>query len=417
VLGFRCGGHVVHTTSRPGVAPDQPLESQPGSLDGSEPLDRGQSVGRARGVVAARRWRHRRDHPLVEHDQRDERRSHDPLHRVHDGRPSRRWASRANALGTSPSSSAPNSDEIACAATGLARITTSAPHGNRSIRAAIKARSRRLVRLRTTAPPTALETTKPTRGGRPARASVTLAWTTISLEPNRTPLGPPGAPLLPRSTAEKSALVRSRCPAGSTRGALRRTARSGPYGDEPRGSRGRRGSACAGGSRGPWPDDGCSAGKYACSRWFSVTGQADGLMVHGGRLQSACRASRPQSEARGVKTGILTGCHGHAKTADRPRPRYASATCRVKPASPPADGGPLASLEHALRRTRRAHPRISWISDPFSGIRVAADAPELLASVLVPLFTHRLWISMWTRHHDPQTGQNQRPPSKGMWNQ
>ena len=49
-------------------------------------------------------------------------------------------------------------------------------------RVAMSARSRRLVRLRTTAVPTALETTKPTRGGCPARASVWLAWTTISVD-------------------------------------------------------------------------------------------------------------------------------------------------------------------------------------------------------------------------------------------
>jgi len=34
------------------------------------------------------------------------------------------------------------------------------------------------------------------------------------------------------------------------------------------GSRGPRGCAYANGSRGPWPDDGCSAGKYACSRFY-----------------------------------------------------------------------------------------------------------------------------------------------------
>jgi hypothetical protein len=56
-----------------------------------------------------------------------------------------------------------------------------------------------------------LETTKPTRGGSPARASVWLAWTTMSREPERTP---PDA----LSAAAKSALVRSRCPAGSTTG-------------------------------------------------------------------------------------------------------------------------------------------------------------------------------------------------------
>jgi hypothetical protein len=54
---------------------------------------------------------------------------------------------------------------------------------------------------------------------------------------------------------------------------LRRTVRSDPFGDEQPGWRGRRGSACADGSRGSWPGDGCSAGTCACSRGFSVTAQ------------------------------------------------------------------------------------------------------------------------------------------------
>ena len=88
-------------------------------------------------------------------------------------------------------------------------MTTSVPAGMTVSRAAISALSRRLVRLRTTAPPTALETTKPTRGGSPARASVCAEWTTTSGEPARAPPGP-------LSAAENSELVRSRCPTGST---------------------------------------------------------------------------------------------------------------------------------------------------------------------------------------------------------
>jgi hypothetical protein len=66
------------------------------------------------------------------------------------------------------------------------------------------------VRLRTTAPPTALDTTKPTRGGRPARVSVEVAWTTSSLEPARQPPEE-------RTADVKSARSRSRFGAGSTR--------------------------------------------------------------------------------------------------------------------------------------------------------------------------------------------------------
>ena len=60
---------------------------------------------------------------------------------------------------------------------------------------------------------------------------------------------------------------------GQHASSLRRTVRSDPCGDEQPGSRARRGSACADGSRGSWPGGGCSAGTCACSRGFSVTAQ------------------------------------------------------------------------------------------------------------------------------------------------
>lgn len=81
------------------------------------------------------------------------------------------------------------------AAAGLARITTSTPGGRCESRSAISARSRRFVRLRMTAFPTALETTKPTRGGSPERATERRALTTSNLLPDR----------MPRTVLEKSA--------------------------------------------------------------------------------------------------------------------------------------------------------------------------------------------------------------------
>lgn len=58
---------------------------------------------------------------------------------------------------------------------------------------------------------------------------------------------------------------------------IRRRAWRDPCGDDPRGSRGPRGCAYEGGSHASWHDDGCSAGKYACSRClsFGVCGLAD----------------------------------------------------------------------------------------------------------------------------------------------
>lgn len=51
---------------------------------------------------------------------------------------------------------------------------------------------------------------------------------------------------------------------------IRRRAWRDPCGGDPRGSRDPRGCAYEGGSRASWHDDGCSAGKYACSRCLSL---------------------------------------------------------------------------------------------------------------------------------------------------
>src|SRR5690349_17263412 len=187
------------------MTPAQPLERQPGSLEGTEAADGGEGVGGTGRVVPARRRCHGRDEPLVHHDHGDQRCRQDALEGPHVARSLTRGSTRANAR----SSSAPSWSKPACAAGGFARMTRSTPAGTSASRAATSARSRRFVRFRTTAPPTALDTTKPTRGGCPARASDDPAWTTISVEPARAPLGP-------RSAAAKSELSRSRCPAGST---------------------------------------------------------------------------------------------------------------------------------------------------------------------------------------------------------
>ncbi len=74
---------------------------------------------------------------------------------------------------------------------------------------AVAARSRRVKRLRTTAPPTALDTTKPTRGERTPVGSVEASDTTSSRPPARVPRGP-------RPAARNCAASRSRCRAAST---------------------------------------------------------------------------------------------------------------------------------------------------------------------------------------------------------
>ena len=87
-------------------------------------------------------------------------------------------------------------------------------------------------------------------------------WTTRVRDPQRRP---------DRTVTRKASLSMSRCAAGSTSvvaagAAVRRPGCCDPCGDEPTGSSGRRGCACAGGNRAPCDGDGCSAGTYACSR-------------------------------------------------------------------------------------------------------------------------------------------------------
>ena len=75
----------------------------------------------------------------------------------------------------------------------------------------------------------------------------------------------------PAGSATPSA---SRQPPGpaATRRRIRPRGACGPWSDGPRRWSGRPGCACAGGNRASWRDDGCSAGKYACSRLSPVVG-------------------------------------------------------------------------------------------------------------------------------------------------
>jgi hypothetical protein len=68
------------------------------------------------------------------------------------------------------------------------------------------------------------------------------------------------------------------------RGQVRPTGECGSCAGEPRGSRGRHESACAGGNRGSSPGGGCSAGKCACSRSISrvLANQAGGRLGRSG---------------------------------------------------------------------------------------------------------------------------------------
>lgn len=192
----------------PGMAAPESAGRQPATLEGAEPLERLDRIRRARGVEAAGRGSQRRHEPLVEPDEPDEgqrqlaaerRAGTAPPSGGHDDNRGREWSSRF----TWDATESANSWYVACAAAGLARTTTSTPSGMPLSWVAMMARSRRLVRFRVTALPTALDTTKPTRGGRSVLASVRLACTTTSRPPA---LLAPG----PRTADVKSARSRRR---------------------------------------------------------------------------------------------------------------------------------------------------------------------------------------------------------------
>ncbi len=151
--------HVVDPAERPGVAPEQPPDREVGPLQRAEPLERGDGIRGARRVVPAARRGERGDEQLVGADEPDEWLGQQPAD-AHVDTSNRRITLSNNGL-----SAVESSADVADAAAGWARMTTSTPDGMPDSRAATSARSRRRVRLRTTALPTALDTTKPTRGG------------------------------------------------------------------------------------------------------------------------------------------------------------------------------------------------------------------------------------------------------------
>ncbi len=162
------------------MAAAQPPGGQPAAATRPVDPDRLERVRAARRVEPAARPEQRADEPAVARDQPDQqpgrrrpRRLAGPRHfstrsLVHTAPPCRRSSDRT----TRPSSAA-KSAWLAVAAGGLARNTRRLPSGSDCRYPAIRWRSRRLTRLRTTAGPTARLTVKPTFGGSatPSRTS------------------------------------------------------------------------------------------------------------------------------------------------------------------------------------------------------------------------------------------------------
>jgi hypothetical protein len=129
-------------------------------------------------IEPAARRQHRRDHPLVDLDQPDQRPGKwgNPVRPAGPVDALRLPAHRESALSSvrrARSTSAANRAEFAVADFGNARTTTREPGGTWSSRSRSTCRSRRATRCRTTELPTALLTTNPTRGDGPADASRT----------------------------------------------------------------------------------------------------------------------------------------------------------------------------------------------------------------------------------------------------
>lgn len=302
---------------------------------------------RLKGVRAARRveptaGRQRRAYPTTvrddgscQHTGTECAGSGPPGHPAHSGRRPERRGRRAAARAASRS--AASRSYVRSAAPGSARTTRVVPAGSVVNRSRTRCRNRRRTLLRTTAPPTALETTKPARAGAescsvPAgrtgsgvavsgptdgEADGRSRWTTTAPLPARRP---------PRTATANSPLRRSRCAAASTtstspgpgRSALRPTGGHGPWRDGSKGWRGRRGYACAAGSRGSSRAGGCSAGRCACSR------QALRLRTSPGRSTTGSDGGPPSTTERVAYGRCCPVVHGPARrgvaTADSKHP-------------------------------------------------------------------------------------------------
>ena len=302
----------------------------------------------------------------------------------------------------------------AAAAAGSARTTSTAEPGSDARCSRTRCRSRRCTRLRVTALPTALLTTKPTRGlgrRRLGLAGGRPGWATPARRPDRT-------------ARRKDSPSVSRCAAGSTavrpagEPGLRRRGSCGPCGGGRTGWRGRRGCACAGGNRAPCAGDGCSAGTYACSRASpSIGGIRD---VHTGAI-GTCALSAGTAHPR---TQRLSVDMRHRSTpGDRPTVR-GSRSDRVKLAAPgpdrpqPVDERLAAHAPGACYVRRQ--PRFPAIIGPVPSHDRPCDprhirgkrAPDLRKTSVRLAFTvrlgqgslhkarsrvHNLWTKLWSR--------------------
>jgi hypothetical protein len=160
--------NIINATRSPGMTPRNATCSQPHSPNNTVLLNSLQGVVRTGGVIATDIPVQRRNHRAVNSQNH---------HTDIAGNQKDECNHRNVAHLTTPFRTSETSDrrvaQLACAAPGSARITTSVPGPSLAIDSWVRALSRRRTRLRFTATPTAFETMKPNRGSDRASACET----------------------------------------------------------------------------------------------------------------------------------------------------------------------------------------------------------------------------------------------------
>ena len=292
---FKAGRNRVVAAGRPRMAPDEPAHRQPAAANAAVLGHAAECVRRAGRVVAADLAVERADQQSVRTQEPDEQPSDRVVpHAVTSDRTRARQRAR----------SAESSPLDAVADAGSARTTSTAEPGSDETCSRARCRSRRFTRLRTTALPTALLTTKPIRGSEvPADGSLASArWTTSVRLPDRRPT---------RTDCRKEApSVRrlsggSTCRPGAAGPAVRPRGSCGPCDGARPGSSDPHGCASAGGSRAPCDGGGCSAGTYACSRGSLHTGSGQphragtAVLVSSGEERLSAGTAHPRDDPTG----------------------------------------------------------------------------------------------------------------------
>ena len=158
---------------------------------------------------------------------------------------------------------------------------------------------------------------------------------------------------------------------------LRPTARCGPCVGGPRRWRGRRGCACAAGSRASWRGGGCSAGKYACSRSDSI-GSLAGSERSRGREICGLQRMRPYPRAP-RRSPVRTDARSRYGSRAGPRSNrsgvHREVTRGVRARSLNDTPGPIVDLRQPLLGSPLVPPDAGWDASNF-GARLHTQSVE-----------------------------------------